>query len=90
MFVTNILFLAGSLALLSCVDASIVIMEDSMEFAADVYECIEAVDWKKHCEYRDFTAGSCRPWRLEACGEPYVQHRLSPCPSYSCEVGLFF
>ncbi len=69
-------------------DSNIVLMRDSSEFASAFYECVESTEWKKFCEYWDFTSGSCRPWRLHVCTEPYVQHQLSPCPSFSCKVNV--
>lgn len=67
-------------------EARTIIMRDSDEYSGTIYECDEATTWQKFCEFRDFTSGSCRPWRLHACDEPYVQLQLSPCLSYTCEV----
>ncbi len=66
-----------------------IIMQDSQEFSAQVYECSKFIGWKKYCEHRDFTIGSCRPWRLEACDEPYIHQQLSPCPYFECKVNCY-
>ena len=63
-----------------------VIMTDTEDYSFNIYECFESKTWQKFCEYRDFTLGACRPWRLDACEPAFVQHGLSPCPLYECEV----
>ncbi len=85
MLLLVIVFFLGKVALVET-STNIVIMRDSEEFATHSYECLELTAWQKFCKHYDFVSGSCRPWRLESCPEPYVQHQLSPCTSYICEV----
>ncbi len=60
------------------------------DFDNTMYLCETSTQWKKGCRFYDFSVGSCRPWRIDACPEPFVQQRMSSCVHQnSCRVLIY-